>query len=43
MTPLEFMVLTFAASVGAGILGAVLGLGGRVERTAFPGRPGLPV
>lgn len=30
MTPLVFMLVTFAASVGAGLLGSVLGLGGGI-------------
>src|SRR5438552_15366236 len=30
MTPLEFFSLTFVASIGAGVLGALLGLGGGI-------------
>lgn len=30
MTPLEFMLITFLASIGAGLLGSVLGLGGGI-------------
>jgi uncharacterized protein len=30
MTPVEFMLLAFAASVGAGVFGALLGLGGGI-------------
>ena len=30
MTPIEFMSLTFAVSIGAGLLGSILGLGGGI-------------
>lgn len=30
MTPLEFMLVTLAASIGAGLLGSILGLGGGI-------------